>query len=135
MVRFTGPVAITTRGSGFLHIQLHSGHPEGEAMRRILIVCLFLAATSAHAEHIWRLWCGKPLIARKGVFDTADECTSSIAETKTMLEESCKDTDHGPVWTPSGKPALDGRLRTCAEAIREQGTCECKPEAVEHETK
>jgi hypothetical protein len=104
-------------------------------MRRILIVSLLLAATSAHAEHIWRLWCGNPPIPRKGVFDKADECTSDIANARTMLEETCKDTDHGAVWTPSGKPALSGQFRTCAEAIRYEDTCDCRPEAVEPKTK
>jgi hypothetical protein len=100
-------------------------------MRRILIVSLLLAATSVHADHIWRLWCGKPLTPRKGSYDTSAECRDVIRRQMEIYGTECVDTKHGMVWKEDGTPMAGGYDPNCRTAHDEWAACECRAETVE----
>ena len=91
---------------------------------------LVFVATSARADHIWRLWCGTPPASRTGTFDTGRECWERAEDTE--LEDTCVDTKGGPrAWGHRRVPSWDDDgLRTCAEVRRDRGHCYCEPEAV-----
>ena len=99
-------------------------------MRRILIASLLLVATSAYADHIWRLWCGNPPTPRKGIFDSSAECHVLINRTMRTYGSDCVDTIHGMVWKQDGSP-IEGDSETCRVNHDDWASCYCEPEAVE----
>jgi hypothetical protein len=112
-------------------------------MTKAIIAGLLLVATSAHADHVWRLWCGTPLTERTGVWDSQHECQDHAWVMGDLPKYVCVDTKDGPRWRgwwcypisahpdcASGEVSDDWRqFRNCAEVQREQ-TCECRPELV-----
>jgi hypothetical protein len=96
-------------------------------MRRILVVSLLLAATTASADHVWRLWCGTPPTARTGAFDTEQRCTSFAFDWPTAIKRSCVDTPEGPRYITGEVMEIWQGFRTCAEVQRD-ATCTCRPE-------
>jgi hypothetical protein len=100
-------------------------------MRRILIVSLFLVATSAHAEHIWRAWCGTPLKPREVSFDTSAECQDEAAKQRAYVSKNCVETKSGPVFKDGSDP---GGLPNCEAVRRFMNSCTCRAEAIETQT-
>jgi hypothetical protein len=101
-------------------------------MRRILIVSLFLVATSAHAEHIWRAWCGTPPTPREISFDTSAKCQDELAKHRAHASKDCVDTKSGPVFKDGSAPA---GIPNCEAALRIITSCTCRVEPVEQKTK
>jgi hypothetical protein len=109
-------------------------------MTRPALVLLLLTATSAHADQIcspanklvlvWRIWCGHPLTARTGVYDTSSGCWRDAKDTHT--EDHCQDTKEGPRLDDKHVPSWDAAgLRTCAEVRKNLKGCVCQSEWVE----
>jgi hypothetical protein len=99
-------------------------------MRRVLIVGLLLAATSAYADEIWRLWCGNPPTARRGIFDSSNECHHAITEQMADYANHCVDTSHGMVWKEDGTP-MNADDANCRAGYDVWARCFCQAEAVE----
>ena len=98
-------------------------------MRRILIVGLLLAATSAHADHVWRLWCGHPP-TKRGASDSSEQCDTEASILRKALN-TCADTPDGPRFNSEHLSATDELgLRTCAAVRRQYADCHCEREPV-----
>ena len=107
-------------------------------MRRVLMVGLLLAATSAHADPIWRLWCGNPPTARQGSYDTSAQCNDKITRQMDTYGDHCEDTKHGMMWkdkTPMAAVGPSDLPKNCRAAYDYWLNCSCRAEAVEQETK
>jgi hypothetical protein len=93
-------------------------------MTKAIIAGLLLVATSAHADHVWRLWCGHPPTDR-GASDTSAECNHDTAEISNMVA-ACADTPEGPRFDGMYLPA--NKDRTCAEVRQRFAGCHCELE-------
>ena len=56
-------------------------------MKRVLVTGLLLVATSASADHVWRLWCGRPP-TKRGAVDTSDECWQHVVINEPAVRSS-----------------------------------------------
>jgi hypothetical protein len=99
-------------------------------MRRILIVSLLFAATSAYADHIWRLWCGNPPPPRKGTYDNSAECHKDIETEMGVYANHCTDTKHGMVWKEN-RSHMVGDFPNCSAGHDYWSKCSCEAEAIE----
>lgn len=100
-------------------------------MKRIVMLGLFVVlAGTAHADHVWRLWCGTPATPRQGAYDTSQKCNQQVNMMGSDVQTYCRDTKNGPRWSDGDRIRAWDAYATCAAISAEQRTCHCSPEAV-----
>jgi len=101
-------------------------------MKRLILCTLAAVAlsTPAHADHVWRLWCGTPSTARQGAYDSSQECYDRIGRLRYNSRTYCRDTKAGPRWIDGDRIRAWDEFATCAALRADDATCHCVPEAL-----